>query len=50
MIGNASIESGYRDSEYGWISIDGKRLKAKLARGPLIALERRNQVPAPVDG
>ncbi len=50
IIGNASIESGYRDSEYGWISIDGKRLKAKLARGPLIALERRNQVPAPVDG
>ena len=49
MIGNASIESGYRDREYGWIPIDGKRRKARLGRGPLITLQRRNQVPAPVD-
>ena len=46
-IGNASIESKHIDFEDVWIQVDGSRRKAKLSRGPLVTLERRNQLPAP---
>ena len=49
MIGNASIKSEYADLEEAWVTINGKQKKVKLSRGPLINLERRNQVPAPID-
>ena len=48
MIGNASIKSEYAELEDAWIPLNGKHVKMKLSRGPLIALERRNQVPAPL--
>ena len=47
MIGNASIKSEHAALEHAWISLGGKRLPAQLSRGPLLALERRNKVPAP---
>jgi len=48
-IGNASIKSEHRDVADAWIEIDGKRISIILGRGPLIKLERRNQVPAPME-
>lgn len=48
-IGNASIESVHAELEDVWIQVDGARRKAKLSRGPLVTLGRRNQVPAPTD-
>lgn len=45
-IGNASVRSEHADLEKAWVTIDGKRVKMTLSRGPLISLERRNQVPA----
>ena len=48
MIGNASIKSQYAGLEDAWIPLNGKHVKMRLSRGPLIALERRNQVPAPL--
>jgi len=48
-IGNASIESEYAGFADAWLQLDGKRLKMQLSRGPLITLERRHQVPAPID-
>ena len=39
----------HAELENAWIPLDGKRFEVKLGRGPLIALERRNQVPAPID-
>ncbi len=48
MIGNASIVSNHIDFEDVWIQVDGARRKARLSRGPLVTLERRNQVPAPI--
>jgi aminomethyltransferase len=48
-IGNASIRSEHADLESAWVTIDGKPVKLTLSRGPLISLERRNQVPAPTD-
>ncbi len=47
-IGNASIKSEHARLDDAWIEIDGARQKAKLSRGPLVTLERRNQVPAPL--
>jgi len=49
MIGNASIESEHAGLDEVWIQVDGSRRMAKLSRGPLVTLERRNQVPAPID-
>jgi len=46
-IGNASIKSEHARRDEAWIEIHGARHKAKLSRGPLVTLERRNQVPAP---
>jgi len=48
-IGNASVRSEHADLEKAWVTIDGKRVKMTLSRGPLISLDRRNQVPAPTD-
>ena len=48
-IGNASIRSEHADLESAWVTIHGKPVKLTLSRGPLISLERRNQVPAPTD-
>ena len=48
-IGNASIKSEHADLENAWLTIGGKRVKTTLSRGPLVSLERRNQVPAPID-
>jgi len=48
-IGNASIRSEHRDVVDAWIEIGGKRVSINLGRGPLINLERRNQVPAPLE-
>jgi len=48
-IGNASIKSEHATLEKVWVAIDGKRVEVTLGRGPLLTLERRNQVPAPID-
>ena len=48
MIGNASMNSEHAELEQGWITLDGKRLELNLSRGPLISLDRRNQVPVPI--
>ncbi len=48
MIGNASIKSEHADLEQSWATFDGKRLELNLSCGPLITLERRSQVPAPL--
>ena len=45
-IGNASIKSEHSALEEAWLTLAGKRITVKLSRGPLIKLERRNQVPA----
>jgi len=45
-IGNASIFSEHAALGHAWIELGGKRLQVMLCRGPLIALERRNKVPA----
>ncbi len=47
-IGNASILSEHAEIGHAWISSGGKRLQVQLKRGPLITLERRNKVPAPL--
>jgi aminomethyltransferase len=49
MIGNASIKSEHAEQEDAWVLLNGERCELKLSQGPLINLERRNQVPAPVD-
>ncbi|MCH8059679.1 MAG: aminomethyl transferase family protein [Proteobacteria bacterium] len=49
MIGNASIRAEHADLTDAWIRINGKRIDVKLSSGPLVSLERRNQIPAPID-
>jgi len=49
MIGNASVESRYAKLEQGWIVVGNERLCVELSRGPLVDLDRRKQVPAPID-
>lgn len=49
MIGNASIKSQHADLEEACVTLDGKPVKVKLGSGPFINLERRNQVPAPIE-
>jgi len=48
-IGNASIKSAHADLEKACVAIDGQRVEVTLGRGPLVTLDRRNQVPAPID-
>jgi aminomethyltransferase len=45
-IGNASVKSDCADLEEAWLSLNGEHYPVRLSRGPLINLERRNQVPA----
>jgi len=49
MIGNASIKSEHVELEDAWVILNGQRCELTLSQGPLINLERRNQVPAPID-
>jgi aminomethyltransferase len=49
MIGNASIKSEHAELEDAWVILNGERCELKLSQGPLINLERRSQVPAPLD-
>ena len=49
VIGNASMKSEYADLERAWVEIDGESHEVKLSRGPLISLDRRNEVPASVE-
>ena len=49
VIGNASIRSEHADLRNAWVILGGKRAEVKLSRGPPVTLDRRNQVPAPVD-
>jgi aminomethyltransferase len=49
MIGNASIKSQYADVSEAWVLSGGDYVKLVLSRGPLVALERRNEYPAPIN-
>ena len=49
MIGNASIRAEHVDLTDAWIPINGKRIDMKLSSRPPVSLERRNQIPAPID-
>jgi len=48
VIGNASIRSEHASLGNAWVTIDGVHVEVTLSRGPLVTLERRNQLPAPV--
>jgi aminomethyltransferase len=48
-IGNASIKAEHANVNEAWVVTAGEYVKLTLSRGPLITLERRNQVPAPTD-
>lgn len=48
-IGNASIESGLADLKSAWVTINSEQHEVNLSRGPLINLDRRNEVPASVE-
>jgi len=49
VIGNASMKSEHANRESAWVEINGGLHEVKLSRGPLINLDRRNQVPASVE-
>jgi len=49
VVGNASMKSEYADLERAWVEIDGESHEVKLSRGPLISLDRRNEVPASIE-
>jgi aminomethyltransferase len=46
-IGNASINAEHANVKEAWVVAAGEYVKLTLSRGPLVTLERRNQVPAP---
>ena len=48
-IGNASIKSGFSDQKRGRVSVDGDFVELSIDPKPLVDLQRRNQVPAPID-
>ncbi len=48
MIGHASIQAEYKDTEHAWLQLNGERVTVDLGDGAFINLERRNQVPAPL--
>lgn len=48
-IGNASIDSEFRALENAWVHAGDKWVEITLRKGPLLALDYRNQVPAPTD-
>ena len=45
-IGNVSLQTRHAGLDTAWVSMDGKKIPISIRRGPLIELERRNQVPA----
>ncbi len=47
-IGNASIKSEFRDQEHGRVSVDGSFVDLSITQKPMVDLQRRNQVPAPI--
>jgi aminomethyltransferase len=47
-IGNASIKSEYRDQKHGRVSVDDIFVEICIGQKPLLELQRRNQVPAPI--
>ena len=49
VIGNASIQTQLANLDSAWVTINGDPVEVNLSCGPLVTLERRNQVPAPVD-
>jgi len=49
-IGHASVEHPYARLKLAWTYIENERVTVELSRGPLIDLERRRQVPAPIEG
>ncbi len=49
IIGNASIRSEYRDQKHGRVSVNNEFVDLSLDPKPLLDLQRRNQVPAPID-
>ena len=48
MIGHASIQAEYKDTEHAWLQLNGERVPVSLGDGAFINLEQRNQVPAPL--
>jgi glycine cleavage system T protein (aminomethyltransferase) len=48
-IGNVSIERQYADLAEASIQLGGERRQVRLGRGPVLNLERRNQVPAHIE-
>ena len=48
LIGNASIKTEYAELDTALVTLDGKSVSISLSRGPLVTLERRNRVPAPL--
>jgi hypothetical protein len=49
-IGHASVEHPHARLKLAWTYIENERVTVELSRGPLIDLERRRQVPAPIEG
>ena len=50
IIGNASVAAEHASRDRAWVAIDGERYAVQLSDGPLVTLDHRNQVPAPVIG
>jgi glycine cleavage system aminomethyltransferase T len=48
-IGNASVKSDFRDINACWLELGGKRFDVQLRRSPYIQLDRRDQIPAPLN-
>ncbi len=48
-LGNASIESRYSELETAWVASGDRWVEMTLRKGPLLALDYRNQVPAPTN-
>ena len=49
-IGNASIQAAFADATNSFLVLEGERVPVRLERKPLLNLDRRNQVPAPLWG
>ena len=48
-IGNASLRSEFNDQKHGRVSVDGEFVELSIGPRPLLDLQRRNQVPAPIN-
>jgi len=49
MNGNASIYRQHMSMKEGWMLVNNERQQVELSRGPLVNLERRNLVAAPIN-